>query len=36
MLETVVVLLHRDGSEVFGTPLYLKVESAQGLLYGEI
>ena len=25
-LETVFVLLHRDGSEVFGSPLYLKVE----------
>ena len=36
MLETVFVLLHRDGSEVFGTPLYLKVESAQGLSYGGI
>ena len=27
-LETVFVLLHRDGSEVFGSPLYLRVESA--------
>jgi hypothetical protein len=31
-LDTVFVLLHRDGGEVFGSPLYLKVESAYEVL----